>query len=88
VRGAPGAAIRYRVMTRVAESLIRFIPVRVEGSNRETQLQWAAMPRIHRERNRECDDLACRGCGLFDAYATPSSAAASCADVVPPNTTS
>jgi hypothetical protein len=33
-------------MTSVPENWIPFIPVRVEGSNRETQLQRAAMPRI------------------------------------------
>lgn len=44
--GALGATIRYQVMTGVAENLIPFIPVHVEGNNREIQLQRAAMPRI------------------------------------------
>ena len=42
----PRAPIRYRVMTTVPENWIPFIPVHVEGSNRETQLQRAALPRI------------------------------------------
>jgi hypothetical protein len=52
-RGVPGpppitakAAIRYRVMTTVPENWIPFIPVHVAGSNREIQLQRAALPRI------------------------------------------
>jgi hypothetical protein len=44
--GALGANIRYRLMTGVAENLIPFISVHVDGSNREIQLQRAAMPRI------------------------------------------
>jgi hypothetical protein len=42
----PAAAIRYRVMNAVPEQWIPFIPVHVDGSVRETQLQRAAMPRI------------------------------------------
>jgi hypothetical protein len=42
----PAAPIRYRVMSTVPENWIPFIPVHVEGSNREIQLQRAAMPRI------------------------------------------
>jgi hypothetical protein len=40
------APIRYRVMGTVPENWIPFIPVHVEGSNREIQLQRAALPRI------------------------------------------
>lgn len=40
------ADIRYQVMTSVPENWIPFIPVHVPGSNREIQLQRAAMPRI------------------------------------------
>lgn len=43
---APAAPIRYEVMTSVPENWIPFIPVHVDGSNREIQLQRAAMPRI------------------------------------------
>lgn len=43
---APAAPIRYDVMTTVPENWIPFIPVHVPGSNREIQLQRAAMPRI------------------------------------------
>jgi hypothetical protein len=43
---APAAPIRYRVMTSVPENWIPFIPVHVPGSNREIQLQRAALPRI------------------------------------------
>jgi len=43
----PAAApIRYEVMTTVPENWIPFIPVHLPGSNREIQLQRAAMPRI------------------------------------------
>ncbi|MGH2451359.1 MAG: hypothetical protein ACRDGE_08840 [Candidatus Limnocylindria bacterium] len=42
----PRAPIRYRVMTTVPENWIPFVPVHVEGSNREIQLQRAALPRI------------------------------------------
>ncbi len=38
--------IRYQVMSSVPENWIPFLPVHVEGSNREIQLQRAAMPRI------------------------------------------
>jgi hypothetical protein len=40
------APIRYRVMNTVPENWIPFIPVHVDGSNRDIQLQRAAMPRI------------------------------------------
>jgi hypothetical protein len=40
------APIRYRVMSTVPENWIPFIPVHVDGSNREIQIQRAAMPRI------------------------------------------
>jgi hypothetical protein len=43
---APAAAIRYRVMTTVPENWIPFLPVHVDGSNREIQLQRAALPRV------------------------------------------
>jgi hypothetical protein len=42
----PAAPIRYEVMSSVPENWIPFIPVHVPGSNREIQLQRAAMPRI------------------------------------------
>lgn len=42
VRGEPGA----QVMSTVPENWIPFVPVHVDGSNREIQLQRAAMPRI------------------------------------------
>jgi hypothetical protein len=38
--------IRYRAMTSVPENWIPFLPVHVDGSNREIQLQRGAMPRI------------------------------------------
>jgi hypothetical protein len=40
------APIRYWVMSSVPENWIPFLPVHVDGSNREIQLQRAAMPRI------------------------------------------
>jgi hypothetical protein len=43
---AEGAKIRYQVMSSVPENWIPTIPVHVEGSNREIQLQRAAMLRI------------------------------------------
>ena len=43
---APGAKIRYKVMTSVPENWIPLISVHVDGDNRETQLQRAAMSRI------------------------------------------
>jgi hypothetical protein len=43
---AANAPISYRVMSTVPENWIPFIPVHVDGSNREIQLQRAAMPRI------------------------------------------
>jgi hypothetical protein len=42
----PVAKLRYEVMNSVPENWIPFLPVRVPGSNREVQLQRAAMPRI------------------------------------------
>jgi hypothetical protein len=45
VPGAPGAKIRYKVMSTVPENWIPMIPVHVPGDNRQTQLQRAAMPR-------------------------------------------
>lgn len=41
-----GAAIRYRLGTRVPENWIPFIAVHHPGSNREIRLQRAAMPRL------------------------------------------
>jgi hypothetical protein len=43
---ADGANIRYKVMSTVPENWIPFIPVHRDGSNREIQLQRAALPRI------------------------------------------
>jgi hypothetical protein len=43
---AEGAKIRYQVMTSVPENWIPMIPTHVNGDNRETQLQRAAMLRI------------------------------------------
>jgi|26BtaG_2_1085354.scaffolds.fasta_scaffold00036_4 hypothetical protein len=40
------AKIRYEIMNTVPENWIPFIPVHVEGSSREIQLQRASMPRI------------------------------------------
>lgn len=42
----PKAPIKYQVMNQVPEQWIPFIPVHVDGSVRETQLQRAALPRI------------------------------------------
>lgn len=42
----PSAPIRYEVMSTVPENWIPFIPVHVEASNREIQLQRAALPRV------------------------------------------
>jgi hypothetical protein len=42
----PVAPVRYELMTSVPENWIPFVPVRVPGSTRETQLQRGAMPRI------------------------------------------
>jgi hypothetical protein len=44
--GAPGATIRYQVMSEVPEHWIPMIPVHVAGDARETQLQRAAMLRF------------------------------------------
>jgi hypothetical protein len=41
-----GAAIEYRLGSRVSENWIPFIPVHAPGSNREILLQRAAMPRL------------------------------------------
>jgi hypothetical protein len=46
VPAAGNAPIRYQVMSSVPENWIPFLPVHVAGSNREIQLQRAAMPRI------------------------------------------
>ena len=43
---APVAAIRYQLMNTVPENWIPFIPVHIEASSRETQLQREAMPRL------------------------------------------
>jgi hypothetical protein len=43
---AASAAVRYSVMTTVPENWIPFVPVHVDGDNREIQLQRAALPRI------------------------------------------
>ena len=43
---APSAPVRYQIMSTVPENWIPFVPVHVDGSNREIQLQRAAMPRI------------------------------------------
>jgi hypothetical protein len=40
------APLRYRVMSTVPENWIPFIPVHVDNSNREIQVQRAALPRI------------------------------------------
>ncbi len=40
------ATVRYELMQGVPENWIPFIPVHVDGSNREIQLQRASMPRI------------------------------------------
>lgn len=40
------AKIKYTLMTPVPEHWIPFIPVHIEGNNREIQLQRAAMPRL------------------------------------------
>ena len=42
----PAAPIRYQAMTSVPENWIPFVPAHVDGDNRETQLQRAAMPRL------------------------------------------
>jgi hypothetical protein len=42
----PLAPIRYRAMTTVPEQWIPFIPVHIDGSVREIQLQRAALPRL------------------------------------------
>jgi len=42
----PSAPIRYEVMSTVPENWVPFIPVHVDGSNREIQLQRAALPRV------------------------------------------
>lgn len=43
---AAAAAVRYELMRGVPENWIPFIPVHVDGNNREIQLQRASMPRI------------------------------------------
>lgn len=44
--GDEEAKIRYEVMNTIPENWIPFIPAHIEGSNREVQIQRAAMPRI------------------------------------------
>jgi hypothetical protein len=44
--GADDATIRYQVMTTVPENWIPFLPVHIDGNNRQIQLQRAALPRI------------------------------------------
>lgn len=44
--GDEEAKIRYEVMNTIPENWIPFIPAHVQGSNREVQIQRAAMPRI------------------------------------------
>lgn len=43
---AASASVRYQVMTTVPENWIPFVPVHVDGDNREIQLQRSALPRI------------------------------------------
>jgi hypothetical protein len=43
---APAAPVRYSIMSSVPEHWIPFTPVHVPGSDREIQLQRAAMPRV------------------------------------------
>jgi hypothetical protein len=40
------ATVRYEVMSRVAENWIPFVPVHVEGDNRQVQLRRASIPRL------------------------------------------
>jgi hypothetical protein len=42
----PAAPIRYEAMTSVPENWIPFVPVHVDGDNREIQLQRGAVPRL------------------------------------------
>jgi hypothetical protein len=44
--GDEEAKIRYEIMNTIPENWIPFIPAHVDGSNREVQIQRAAMPRI------------------------------------------
>jgi len=44
--GDEEAKIRYEIMNTIPENWIPFIPTHVDGSNREVQIQRAAMPRI------------------------------------------
>jgi len=44
--GNEEAKIRYEIMNSIPENWIPFIPAHIKGSNREIQLQRAAMPRI------------------------------------------
>ncbi|HEX6124576.1 MAG TPA: hypothetical protein VFZ23_04315 [Pyrinomonadaceae bacterium] len=44
--GEEVAKIRYEVMNTIPENWVPFVPAHVEGSNREVQIQRAAMPRI------------------------------------------
>ncbi len=45
-RPPPRAPLSYRVMSTVDENWIPFVPVHIDGDNREIQLQRAAMPRL------------------------------------------
>jgi hypothetical protein len=49
----PKADIRYQVVNIVPEEWIPVVPVHLEGSNREVQLQRAAMPRLLRNDDRK-----------------------------------
>lgn len=44
--GEEVAKIRYEVMNSIPENWTPFVPVHIDGSNREVQIQRAAMPRI------------------------------------------
>jgi hypothetical protein len=56
----PKAAIKYQIMNTVPENWIPFIPVHVTGSNREIQLQRAAMPRIIEEVSEDPEKIKIR----------------------------
>jgi hypothetical protein len=42
----PAANLRYKIMSNAPENWIPFVPTQEEGSNRQTRLQRASMPRI------------------------------------------
>jgi hypothetical protein len=54
--GDEEAKIRYEVMNTVPENWIPFVPTHVPGSNREVQIQRAAMPRILQNNPDETPD--------------------------------